>query len=62
MILYTEKQLQEVYNIDRKERMRLNIPTTTIEQYRPIYEQIIMAVFEDSFDTTFIPDYDDDKT
>ena len=54
MILYTEKQLQKAYNIDRKVRMKLNIATTTLEQYRPIYEKIVMAVFEDSFE--FGPD------
>lgn len=54
MFLYTEKQLEKAYNIDRKVRMKLNIETTTLEQYRPIYENIVMAVFEDSFE--FGPD------
>jgi len=45
MILYTEKQLETVNNIDRKERMRLGIPFTTLEQYRVIYEAIILEQY-----------------
>ena len=59
MILYTEKQLERVYNIDRKARMSLNVPTTTIEEYRKIYEAILVAIFEESFETTYRPDLDE---
>tara|TARA_R110002020_G_scaffold189948_1_gene389336 strand:- start:2845 stop:3000 length:156 start_codon:yes stop_codon:yes gene_type:complete len=50
MILYTEQQLETVYNIDRKERMRLGIPSTTLEQYRVIYEAILYSLYEEYFD------------
>lgn len=50
MILYTEQQLEAVYNIDRKERMRLGIPNTTLEQYRGIYENILDELFEGEYD------------
>ena len=45
MILYTEEQLNEIYQIDRKERTKLGLPFTTMEQYRPIYEQIMTQVY-----------------
>ena len=45
MILYTEQQLNDAYQIDRKERTRLRIPFTTIEEFRPIYEKIMTQVY-----------------
>ena len=45
MILYTEEQLNEIYQIDRKERTKLGLPFTTMEQYRPIYEKIMTQVY-----------------
>jgi hypothetical protein len=45
MILYTEQQLNEAYQIDRRERARLGVPFTTFEQYRPIYEKIMTQVY-----------------
>jgi|TARA_R110002050_G_scaffold47101_1_gene110248 hypothetical protein len=47
MILYTEQQFEAVYNIDRKERMRLGIPTTTMQQYRIIFEAILDSLYEE---------------
>ena len=47
MILYTEAQLDKAYEIDRKERIRLGINTTTREQYRGIYEKIMETIYED---------------
>ena len=47
MILYTEQQFEAVYNIDRKARMRLGIPTTTMQQYRIIFEAILDSLYED---------------
>tara|TARA_R100000655_G_scaffold9607_4_gene23836 strand:- start:21262 stop:21411 length:150 start_codon:yes stop_codon:yes gene_type:complete len=47
MILYTEQQLNDAYQIDRKERTRLGIPFTTLEEFRPIYEKIMTQVYTD---------------
>ncbi len=61
MILYTEKQLQTAYNIDRKKRMKLGINTTTIDEYRPIYEEILNLVFDDFFGTNQFPPIDEEN-
>lgn len=61
MILYTEKQLQRAYDIDRAKRMKLGVNTTTLDQYRPIYEEILNLVFDDFFGTKQFSPLDDEN-
>ena len=43
MLLYTEKQLDVAYRIDCKARTKSNEPWITIEDFRPIYEDLLEA-------------------
>ena len=43
MLLYTEKQLGVAYRIDCKARTKSNEPWITIEDFRPMYEDLLEA-------------------
>ena len=43
MLLYTEKQLEVAYRIDCKARTKSNEPWITIEDFRPMYEDLLEA-------------------
>ena len=49
MLLYTEKQLDVAYRIDCKARTKSNEPWITIEDFRPIYEDLLEAYMLISF-------------
>jgi hypothetical protein len=41
MILYTEKQLEEAYKIDCKERAKQTLPWIKLEEFRGVYEELL---------------------
>jgi|TARA_R100001198_G_C5068069_1_gene115658 hypothetical protein len=41
MLLYTEAQLNTAYRIDCKTRTRINEPWITLEEFRPMYEELV---------------------
>jgi hypothetical protein len=41
MLLYTEKQLEKAYRIDCKARTKTNEAWITIEEFRPLYEDLL---------------------
>ena len=41
MILYTEKQLEEAYRIDCKERAKQKLPWIKLEEFRGVYEELL---------------------
>tara|TARA_E500000178_G_C16961609_1_gene726307 strand:+ start:581 stop:757 length:177 start_codon:yes stop_codon:yes gene_type:complete len=47
-VLYTEEQLQEAYDLDRTERVKLGYQFSTLEEYRPIYERILSSIYENA--------------
>tara|TARA_R110001592_G_scaffold62996_2_gene192849 strand:+ start:8952 stop:9188 length:237 start_codon:yes stop_codon:yes gene_type:complete len=61
MLLYTEKQLEVAYRIDCKARTKSNEPWITIEDFRPMYEDLLeaymIAYSEDDILGTDIPEY-----
>jgi len=41
LLLYTEKQLEDSYKEDCKERSSINLPWLTLEDYRDVYEDTL---------------------
>ena len=53
MILYTEKQLQQAYDLYRVEHMKLGLPMTNREQFRVIFQHLLDMVFAETFESSF---------
>ena len=41
MILYTEKQFEEAYRLDCKERTKKKLPWIKLEEFRGVYEELL---------------------
>ena len=61
MLLYTETQLEQAYRIDCKARTKSNEQWITLEEFRPLYEDL-MEYFMTSYNegdiiTEDVPEY-----
>ena len=45
LLLYTEKQLEDSYKEDCKERSAINLPWLTLEDYRDFYEETLSEYY-----------------
>tara|TARA_E500000331_G_scaffold201593_1_gene193536 strand:- start:1070 stop:1249 length:180 start_codon:yes stop_codon:yes gene_type:complete len=45
LLLYTEKQLEDSYKEDCKERSSINLPWLTLEDYRDFYEETLSEYY-----------------
>ena len=47
MILYTEKQLEDAYDIYRRNQIRQDAAFISIENFRTMFEQIMEVVYDE---------------